>query len=112
MSEKEFLDTLSKLPTDKQDLVMGMMKILTGEIPENPLVILHLNRHVILMQRNGEKIPIGTMPLLAGLALNIIDGVADLADRRVLMRYFWHVEDAQQDKVPGALERAGICGHV
>lgn len=112
MNVEKFLDMMAQLPTDKQDLVMGMLKILTGKIPEDPLVILHLNRHAILMQRNGEKLPIGTMPLLAGLALNIIDGVADLADRRVLMSYFWHVEDVQQDKVPGALERAGVCGHV
>lgn len=108
MNVEKFLDMMAQLPTDKQDLVLGMLKILTGKIPEDPLIILHLNRHAILMQRNGEKLPIGTMPLLAGLALNIIDSVPDLADRRVLMNYFWHVEDAQEAKVPDVLKRNGF----
>ena len=105
MSKKEFLDTLSKLPTDDQELVIGMMQILMGEIPENPLIILHLNRHAILMQRKGMQLPVGTMPLLAGLALNIIDGVTDLADRHILMSYFLHVNDTQEAKVPDVLKR-------
>ena len=46
--------------------------------------------------------------MLAGLALNIIDGVPDLTDRRVLMSYYWHAEDVQSKKVPDVLKRNGF----
>lgn len=109
MNDKEFAEMLHKLPADKQELIIGMIRIILGEIPENPLTILRLNRFAIQMQREGLKIPVGTMPLLAQLAMNIIDGVADLADRRILKNYFWHVEDTQEQKIPDVLKRNGFA---
>lgn len=84
------------------------MQLIAGQIPEDRLTVLALNRHMIRVQKQGKSIPVGMMPMLAGLALNIIDDVADLADRRVLMSYYWHAEDSQREKVRGALERSGV----
>lgn len=112
MNDEKFLNMMAQLPTDKQELVVGMLEILTGKVPENPLVILHLNRHVIKMQREGSRVPVGIMPMLAGLALNIIDGVADREDRHILKSYFWRAEDVHKAKVPEILERTGMSSRA
>ena len=88
--------------------MLACLQILNGEIPEDRISVLNLNRLVIKAQMKGQEIPAGTMPMLAGLALNIIDGVPDLADRRVLMSYYWHAEDVQSKKVPDVLKRNGF----
>ena len=104
----EFMDKVDKLTTDEKKMMLACLQILNGEIPEDRISVLNLNRLVIKAQMKGQEIPAGTMPMLAGLALNIIDGVPDLADRRVLMSYYWHAEDVQSKKVPDVLKRNGF----
>ena len=104
----EFMDKVDKLTTDEKKMMLACLQILNGEIPEDRISVLNLNRLVIKAQMKGQEIPAGTMPMLAGLALNIIDGVPDLADRRVLMSYFWHAEDVQSKNVPDVLKRNGF----
>lgn len=105
---EEFQNSVDRLSPDDQTALLAFMQIIKGEIPSDPRVILRLNRDAIRMQRQGYLVPVGLMPMLAGLALNIIDGVADLADRRVLMSYYWHAEDVQGAKVPDVLKRNGF----
>lgn len=81
------------------------LQLIAGQIPEDRLTVLALNRYMIRVQKQGKSIPVGMMPMLAGLALNIIDGVPDLADRRVLMSYYWHAEDVYKKKIPDILKR-------
>lgn len=108
----EALHHFDQLPPDEKELALAFMRIISGQIPEDPLTILTLNRHAIKMQMNGHEIPIGLMPGLSCRALRIIDSVPDLADRRILMSYYWHAVDVKKDKVPGALKRAGEWWHV
>ena len=81
------------------------LQLIAGQIPEDRLTVLALNRYMIRVQKQAKSIPVGMMPMLAGLALNIIDGVPDLADRRVLMSYYWHAEDVYKKKIPDILKR-------
>ena len=104
----EFMCRLDELTPEGKKMMLACMQLIKGEIPVDKLSVLKLNRVVIKAQMKGQEIPTGTMPMLAGLALNIIDGVPDLADRRVLMSYCWHAEDVQSKKVPDALKRNGF----
>ena len=104
----EFMRQVDELSQEQKGAMLTCLQILAGEIPEDHLSVLRLNRAVIKAQMEGVQPPAGTMPMLAGLALNIIDGVPDLADRRVLMSYYWHAEDVQGKKVPDVLKRNGF----
>lgn len=108
MTTAEFKRRFEALSINDQSAVTACMELLLGEIPEDPLAILTLNRHVIKMQREGSRVPVGIMPMLAGLALNIIDGVPDREDRHILKSYFWRAEDVHKAKVPEILERTGM----
>lgn len=108
MNKEEFLDELEKLTHEQQEEVLAYLHILDGETPTNPLAVLRLNRKVIKAQMNGKMSPDATTPMLAGMALNIIDGVTNLADRRVLMSYYWHAEDVHSKKIPDVLKRNGF----
>lgn len=102
---EEFMSRVEKLSPDDKTALLAFMRILNGETPSDPRMILRLNRDAIKMQEQGYPLPAGLMPMLAGLALNIIDGVPDLADRRVLMSYFWHAEDVRKKSVSDILNR-------
>ncbi len=104
----EFMRRVEELTPEEKGMLLACMQLISGEIPDDKLSVLKLNRCVIKAQMKGEQIPPGTMPMLAGYALQIIDGVADLADRRVLMSYYWHAEDVQSKKVPDVLKRNGF----
>lgn len=104
----EFMRAVEELTTEEKKMMFACMQLIKGKIPDDKLSVLKLNRCVIKAQMKGQEIPAGTMPMLAGLALNIIDGVPDLADRRVLMSYYWHAEDVQSKKVPDVLKRNGF----
>jgi len=102
---EEFLSEFDKLSPDDKLVMLAFMKLIKGELPSDPRMILRMNRDAIKMQEQGYSLPAGLMPMLAGLALKIIDGVPDLADRRVLMSYFWHAEDVRQKSVSDVLNR-------
>lgn len=102
---EEFLSEFDKLSPDDKPVILAFIHLIKGEIPSDPRMILHMNRDAIKMQEQGYPLRAGLMPMLAGLALNIIDGVADLADRRVLMSYYWHAEDVHKKKIPDILKR-------
>lgn len=102
---EEFLSEFDKLSPDDKPVMLAYMKLIKGEIPSDPRMILRLNRDAIKMQEQGYSFPAGLMPMLAGLALKIIDGVPDPADRRVLMSYYWHAEDVYKKKIPDILKR-------
>lgn len=102
---EEFLSEFDKLSPDDKPVMLAFMKLIKGEIPSDPRMILRINRDVIKMQEQGYPLRADLMPMLAGLALNIIDGVLDLADRRVLMSYFWRAEDVRQERVSDVLNR-------
>ena len=104
----EFMRAVEELTPEVKKMMLACMHLIRGEIPADKLSVLMLNRCVIKAQMRGQAIPQGTMPMLAGLALQIIDDVADLADRRILMSYFWHAEDVQSKKVPDVLKRNGF----
>ena len=104
----EVMRRFDELTPEGKKMILACMYLINGEIPDDKLSVLKLNRVVIKAQMKGQEIPTGTMPMLAGLALQIIDSVADLADRRVLMSYYWHAEDAQSKKVPDVLKRNGF----
>ena len=104
----EFMRAVEELTPEGKEMMLACMHLILGEIPGDKLSVLKLNRCVIKAQMRGQTIPQGTMPMLAGLALNIIDGVPDLTDRRVLMSYYWHAEDVQSKKVPDVLKRNGF----
>lgn len=97
-----------ELTPDGQRIMFVCLQLIIGETPKDRLSVLNLNRRLIKSQRDGRPIPDGAMPMVATAALNIIDGVADLADRRVLMSYYWHAEDVQGKKVPDVLQRNGF----
>ena len=99
---------VEQLNNDEKASLLAFIQIIKGEIPADPLAVLRLNRDAIKMQEKGCQLPAGLMPMLAGLALNIIDGVNDLTDRRVLMSYYWHAEDVQSKKVPDVLKKNGF----
>lgn len=104
----EFMTLLDELTLEEKKMMLVCVQLIRGEIPDDKLSVLKLNRFVIKAQMKGKQIPPGTMPMLAGYALQIIDDVADLADRRVLMSYYWHAEDVQSKKVPDVLKRNGF----
>lgn len=102
---EEFLSEFDKLSPDDKPVMLAFMKLIKGELPSDPRMILRMNRDAIKMQERGYSLPTGLMPMLAGLALKIIDGVPDLADRRVLMSYYWYAEDVYKKKIPDILKR-------
>lgn len=108
----ETMSRFAALPVEYQSAVEACMQLLLGETPDNPLAILTLNRHMTQMQREGQEITTRIMPMLAGLALNIIDGVADREDRHILKSYFWRAEDVHKAKVPEILERTGMSSRA
>lgn len=108
LDRSEALRLFDNLDADARQAALVFLQLLSGKIPADRLAILAANRHAIRMQKKGGEIPVGLMPMLSGLALQIIDAVPDLADRRILMRHYWHAESVELDRVEAALQRAGV----
>ena len=84
---EEFLSEFDKLSPDDKRVMLAFMKLIKGEIPSDPRMILRLNRDAIKMQEQGYSVPAGLMPMLAGLALNIIDGVHGISSKAEMRDY-------------------------
>lgn len=108
MNRELFLREFDMLSNDGKEEALALLQILKGKMPDNHFAVLRLNRALSKAQMKGEQIPVGSMPDVAGAALKIIDGVANLDDRRILMSYYWHCEDVHGKKVPDVLKRNGF----